>query len=350
MRRRDFLFGAGTTGILTATGLPKFAAGADAPARSFYVAVDDDAPPLIRETAQSIADAQGHPLLDVLRKNARGQLISSRQLLSAPLADRAFSHLVLVGLPTDPLIATVWQREARATRNSFYIFGFGHLKGDIGYIESDRNLFLHSPGITSAPFETEIVTISGTTPAGLQLARDAFLSRHLINGVVAANGWSRAEPGLLDRDPLASDFTLPEQALPSVNQYLRIGFTQASEDEYRGLLADTGLMAKMIWRAKYHTQGVWDHPGALAAFDAYSFGLHRRAYGNTRWIAAFNSEDDAAHAVPKIAAAAHLERNGDRWVGLQPYYAYEGTAGDNRGPLALWRESAFVLMSTVPDD
>ena len=32
-----------------------------------------------------------------------------------------------------------------------YVFGFGHLKGDIGLIESDRNPFLHSQHVRRAP-------------------------------------------------------------------------------------------------------------------------------------------------------------------------------------------------------
>jgi hypothetical protein len=351
MKRRDFLYSVTSTGILSAVGLPKLAMAAGSSSHGLYVAVDDNAPAPIREAAHSIADAGNHPLLDVLKGKEQCTVVSSLHLLSGPLGDRAYNHLVLVGLPDDPMIGTAWQREARQAPEGFYIFGFGTLRGDIGYIESDRNLFLHSPAIATAPFETEIVTITGTSNAGVKLACDAFLSQHLVNGVVAGAGWSRPVPGLLDRDPLTPGFALPAQAPAELNQYTRLGFTQASEDEYRGVLADTGLMPKLIWRAKYYVAGVWDHPGALAAFDAYSFGLHRRAYGNTRWIAEFDSVEDALAAVPKIAAAAQLERSSNRWIGLEPYYANENTPGsENRGPLALWQEGASVLMSTVPGE
>jgi hypothetical protein len=351
MKRRDFLAAVTSTGILSAVGLPKLAMADGPSSHGLYVAVDDNAPATIREAAHAIADARDHPLLAVLRGRGQCTVVSSRHLLSGPLADRAYNHLVLVGLPDDPVIVTAWQREARQTPEGFYIFGFGTLKGDIGYIESDRNLFLHSSAIATAPFETEIVTITGTSAAGVELACEAFLSQHLVNGVVAGAGWSRPVPGLLDRDPLTPGFTLPAQAPPELNQYVRLGFTQASEDEYRGVLADTKLMPKIIWRAKYYVPGVWEHPGALAAFDAYSFGLHRRAYGNTRWIAEFNSVEDALASAPKIAAAARLERSGNRWIGLQPYYANENTPGsENRGPLILWQEGPVVLMSTVPGE
>jgi hypothetical protein len=351
LKRRHFIYGLSSLGVVGATGIPKLSFADSLPARSLRVAVDDGAPEAIREAARSVVEAQEQPLLNAMRGTLRGDLVSSRRLLAGPLADRAYHHLILVGLPTDPLIVTAWQREARITAAGFYVFGFGTLKGDIGFIESDRNLFLHSSGIPTAPFETEVVTITGTTPAGVLLARDAFLSQHLLNGVVAAAGWSRPVPGLLDRDPLAPGFKLPAHAPQELNQYVRIGFSQASEDEYRGVLADTGLMPKSIWRAKYYHPGVWDHPGALAAFEAYSNGLHRRAYGNTRWIAEFNSTSEAAHAAPKIAAAAKLARSGDRWVGLQPYYANAKTAGSmDRGPLVLWQDGPSVLMSTVPGE
>jgi hypothetical protein len=351
MKRRDFLAAVTSTGILSAVGLPKLAMADGPSSHGLYVAVDDNAPATIREAAHAIADARDHPLLAVLRGRGQCTVVSSRHLLSGPLADRAYNHLVLVGLPDDPVIVTAWQREARQTPEGFYIFGFGTLKGDIGYIESDRNLFLHSSAIATAPFETEIVTITGTSAAGVELACEAFLSQHLVNGVVAGAGWSRPVPGLLDRDPLTPGFTLPAQAPPELNQYVRLGFTQASEDEYRGVLADTGMTPKLIWRSKYYVPGVWDHPGALAACDAYSFGLKRRADGNTRWIAEFNSVEDALASAPKIAAAARLERSGNRWIGLQPYYANENTPGsENRGPLILWQEGPVVLMSTVPGE
>jgi len=292
MKRRDFLCAASSASVAAAMVLPRLAEGVIPPSRSCHVAVDDDAPAQIRDAAHAVANAREHPLLNVMTRTAGAAVVSSRHLLSAPLAERAYSHLILVGLPSDPLIRIAWQREAQVTAAGFYVFGFGALKGDIGYIESDRNLFLHSPGISTTPFETEVVTITGTTPAGVQLACDAFLSQHLINGVVAAQGWSRPEPGLLDRDPLGPGFALPVKYPLKLNEYGRVGFTQASEDEYRGVLADTGLGPRAIWRAKYHTAGVWDRPGALAAFDAYSFGLHRRAYGNTRWMAEFDSVDD----------------------------------------------------------
>jgi hypothetical protein len=347
MKRRSFLAGLGTAGVVTAAGLPKLARAAIQPNASLRIAVADDAPALIKESATSIASAQ-NPLLSAFGK---ADIVSSRKLLAGPVADRAYNHLVLVGLATDPLIQTAWQREARAIDGGFYIFGFGSLTGDIGYIESDRNLFLHSHDIPVAPFETEVVTITGNTPAGVKLASDAFLQQQLVNGVVAGPGWKRATPSLLDRDPLTPGFAIPALAPATIANNPRIGLTQASEDEYRGVLADTGLSPVSIWRAKYYTPDAWARANAYAAFDAYSNGLHRRAYGNTRWIAQFASPAEAATAAPKIAGAAQLKRSGAVWTGNQPYYNDSKPPNNpGRGPLALWQSGSSVLMSTIPND
>lgn len=350
MNRREFLLAAGGASAAAYAGLPKLPSAAEVAERGLLVSVDENAPDSIHEAAHLVAASKSNPLLEILAGSHKIETTTSQRMLSGPLADRALNHLVLIGLPSDPLIQTAWQREARVKPEGFYVFGFGTFKGDIGYIESDRNLFLHSAGIDVAPFETEIVTITGTTPAGVQLACETFLSRQLINGVLGAAGWSRPVQGLLDRDALAPGFALPDQTPENIGDFIRVGYTHASEDEYRGVLADTGIKPRWIWRAKYYKAGVWDRADAVAAMDAYSTGLHRRAYGNTRWVAEFESAEQAASAAPKIAAAAYLAKSGSKWVGLQPYYAspsYVGSA--NRGPLALWLQDRMVLMSTLPE-
>ena len=351
MKRREFLYGLGGAGVLGAAGLPGFALPDAAPSRGLRIAVADKAPSAIREAARSIAEAKNHPLVEIFAGSGKQEIVGSHKLLAGSLLERAYNHLILIGLPDDPLIHTAWQREARETATGFYVFGFGTIQGDIGYIESDRNLFLHSQGIQVAPFETQVVTIAGNNPAGVLLAVNAFLSQGLVNGMVASEGWSRGAVGLLDRDPLAPGFTIPELAPTELNGLRRIGLTQASEDEYRGVLADTDLMPRSIWRAKYFASGAWDRADGNAAFDAYSSGLHRRAYGSTRWIAEFASEIDAKQAAPKIAGAAQLRRKGDIWAGSQPYYGNKDSLGNQTpGSLVLRQSGTVVLMSTVAND
>jgi hypothetical protein len=281
--------------------------------RSLKICVAADAAAEVRRAAETVlAAVKSHPLLGIFAgEHPPSALTESGALLAGPPADRAYDHLVLIGLPNDPLVQAAWQREARLRSDGgLYIFGFGHLHGEIGYVESDRNPFLHSRAIPRAPFETEIVTLTGNTPAGVALAADAFLKHGLINGVFAANGWTRPEPNLLQRDPLPPTFATPDVFPNNARVWIRAGFTQPGEDEYRGVLADTGIEPREIWRAKYYRPHAWDGEGAAAAFDNYSGGLHRRATGDTLWAARFASEAEAQAAAPKIASAAKLQKEG----------------------------------------
>ena len=270
------------------------------PKRGLLICASDSAPAAVRTAATSLLEAvPHHALLSVFAKDhAPATLCSSEQLLSGPAERRAYNHLVLVGLPTDPLVAAATQHEAKPEPGGFYVFGFGHFTGDIGYIESDRNPFLHGAAIAKAPFETELVTITGSTPVGVQLAAEAFLKHNLVNGVVAAQGWKRPVPNLLDHDPLAPAFHPPGMLQPQIGNYRLIGLTQAAEDEYRGVLADTGVSPQEIWRAKYYREGVWDGEGEAHAIDQYLYGLHRRAYGKTIWLARFEGQWQEMSTLP----------------------------------------------------
>jgi hypothetical protein len=335
---------------MTPLSVPKalYAMGAP-PQRGLLICVAQDADPAVASAAKSIGAATGHPLLTAMSDGGAGKMTASRVPSSGDVHELAFNHLVLVGLPQDPLIATVWQREAMPSAGGMYIFGFGHLQGDIGYIESDRNPFLHSQSIASTPFETQIVTITGTTAAGVQLAAQAFLQQSLVNGVVAAQGWTRPRTSLLDRDPLAPDFALPALVPDHIGEAKRIACIQATEDEYRGVLEDTGVLPRTIWRVKYFSKGNWDSPGAAGSFDNYAAGLQRRSYGNTLWLAQFADAAEASAAAPKIAAAAHLKREGSDWTGRQPSYANNKYAGetDSAGSLSLRQSDDWVLMTAM---
>jgi hypothetical protein len=316
--------------------------------RSLRVCVAADAPAAVRRAAEAVlVAAKTHPLLQVLAGERAPEVLTDSTTLSAgPPEGRAFDHVVLVGLSTDPLVQAAWQREARFGKDgSIYIGGFGHLHGDIGYVESGRNPFLHSRFIARAPFETEIVTITGTNPAGVAIAAEAFLKRSLINGIVAGPGWTRPEPNLLQRDPLPAGFTFPDVLPTPADEWTRIGITQASEAEYRGVLADTGLKPREIWRAKYFRPGVWDGVGANAALANYSAGLHHRATGNAIWAARFASESEAQTAASKIADTAKLKHDVTGWKGEQPPHSW---GKESPGPLTLWQRGEWVFMSTLP--
>jgi hypothetical protein len=319
------------------------------PQRGLLICTAQDADPTVTAAAKSISVATGHPLLSAMTDGGAARMTYSRTPASGDVHEFALNHLVLVGMPQDPLIAAVWQREAMPSPGGMYVFGFGHLQGDIGYVESDRNPFLHSQSIVSTPYETQLVTITGSTPTGVQLAAQAFLQQLLVNGVVAAKGWVRPRASLLDRDPLAPDFALPGFVPDRIGGAQRIACTQATEDEYRGVLEDTGVVPRTIWRVKYFSKGNWDTPGAAGSFDNYAAGLHRRSYGNTLWVAQFADAKEAGAAAPKIAAAAHLKHDGSEWTGRQPAYANTKYAGESEsaGSLSLRQSDEWLLMTAI---
>lgn len=357
MRRRDFLAGSGGS-LLYALHPPRLLALSSIsgpPKRGLRFALDPRCSTYARTAAQQIvASASTHPLLSVMAGEQRPVLLETSQLLSRP-DELAYNHIILIGHHDDPLLVAASQREAHFSDDGIYVFGFGAFHGDCGYVESDRNPFLHAARIPSAPYETELITLTGTSDRGLLLALGSFAQHSLVNGVIAEQGWHRTETTLLDRDPLSHSFALPLLVPAQLAEYTRIAITQAAEDEYRGVLADTGVVPLLIWRAKYYRPGVWDGSGASAAFDAYSNGLHRRAYGNTLWLARFTSSSQASAAAPNVAAAAALTRQKTNlWTGSQPPYANGTYPGESKssGPLMLTQSDDWLLMSTldIPSD
>ena len=284
--------------------------------------------------------SSGLPITQLDRSKPEAELSSSL----------AFNHLLLIAKSDDPMLQKVWQREAVISRNSIYAFGFGNLQGSLGYIESDRNPFLHGANVTKAPFECELISITGTDTPGINLAVAAFLHQGLVNGIVAKDGaWKRGSATLLDRDPLAPSFHIPSVIPASLGSLNKIAITQAAEDEYRGVLSDTGSLPLSIWRAKYFESGQWDGAGELASFHNYAAGFHRRAYGNTVWAATFANTTAALAAAPLIAKAAKLPPQSSRWQGTLPQYAWGlPVMGDapQTGTLELWVDGVSVLMAS----
>ncbi len=316
--------------------------------RGLVLYIDDrlQSKDLILERVQS-----AHATSPLLKALAAGNLSSFDGQITEPVDLRlALNHVLLIAKYDDALLQKAWQREAVISDDSMYAFGFGNFKGSLGYIESDRNPFLHAANIPKAPFECQLISITGTDVAGIEAAVNAFLTKDLVNGIVAKPGsWTRGPSTLLDRDPLSPSFSIPREMPLSLDTLSRIGLSQASEDEYRGVLADTGVEPLSIWRAKYYANGEWNGVGEVAAFRNYSVGLHRRAYGNTIWMGQFASEATATAAAPLIGRAAHLSLKGSRWSGSMPPYAWGDAAlGDSpqTGTLELWSEGATVLMQS----
>jgi len=285
------------------------------------------------------------PLLQLMAGNLGAKIVASEELLKGPPAQRQYNHLVVVGLLNDPVVQMVWLHEAKAEDGGLYVFGFGHLKGDIGYAESGRNPFLHGIDVKRAPFEAELVTLTGTSAKAVAMVAQEFVQHGLVNGVVAAPGWTRGEPSLLDRDPLLVGYQ-PPAAPATLDAMNLIGLTQPSEDEYRNVLADTGVEPVQMWRCKYYRTGAWDGAGVEKAIDDFNAGLHKRAWANTLWSATFASADEAQNAAGKIAAAANLNAAGEhQWAGTR---AAPATSSAPPSPLVLWQRGATVFMADVP--
>jgi len=355
MNRRNFLQGSGALAahLLSRPGANKDVAShpLSAADRGCVLCVDPRLRTYGQDLCESIVSAvHTQPLLATL---SAGKSITQKDRTHAVADDYrqlAYNHVIVIGYSDDSLVKTVWQREAVISDRSIYAFGFGNLEGSIGYIESDRNPFVHGAEIPTIPFETQLVTITGTDQHGIGLAVQAFISQGLVNGLVAEAGWHRSSPTLLDRDPLTPAFQLPDNLPDSFSSLKRIALIQASEDEYRGVLADTGVEPLDIWRAKYYAPGVWDGAGIRSTFFNYAAGLHRRAYGNTAWIASFENPTQASTAATKIAAAAHLVPFSTGWSGHLPAFAWGNSLlGDSPipGTLDLTCTGASLLMRTT---
>jgi hypothetical protein len=303
--------------VLLAAGASASAAGkpaskGDAARKQVLVCVSDSAAPGIRHAAESlVSSADQVPVLRALRSTqGAGPVVlqSSQAVLNDyPLA--AYNHLVVVGLKdNDPLIDKIWEHYASIDMKakSFYAQGWGHLSGDLGYIEADRNPFLHTRRMKDAPFEIVVFKITGTSEAGLLAAVKAFQSGTL-NGIIPAGKLDRPQTTILDLDPLTdpAPIALPEQVMLSAPGAKAnapaaplAGWTQVPANEYRGYADLAGFEPRNIWRCKYLAPGAFDGAG----IEAWLAGFHRMAWANAVTIARFASDDEALKTAQAIAA------------------------------------------------
>ena len=156
--------------LLVTGGLP----GAAADRQAILVCAAKSAPPEIQQLADSLAaEAKtALPLQAMLQSHcATGVQRKTSEEVLANQDIAACNHLVVIGLPSsDPLMKKIWEHYITMDEKerTAYAQGWGYLKGDLGYIEADRNPFLHSQRIKEAPFETAVVKITGNSLAGVQ--------------------------------------------------------------------------------------------------------------------------------------------------------------------------------------
>ncbi len=319
-------------------------AGED-PHRGLLVACAADADPLIVDAAERIRTG-ATPLLRVLADGRPIAAGASAALAEGRRESLAWNHVIVVGLPNDALVRQAWQHEARVESGGWSGFGFGVVAGEVGWIESGFNPWLHSDAIAKPPYETESIVITGSTPAGVAAAATAFLTQGLVNGLVALPGWSRPQTTLLDRDPLG-DPALPIWLPDQIGDWTRIALTQCGADVGRGILADAGVEPADCWLVKYHRPGVWDGAGAALARRHFITGLHRRAFADAILLARFADPGSAAAALPKVAAAAKLALDGGRYRDRSA--GIDGER-DSDGPLTAWAVGEWLALSTLPEE
>ena len=312
------------------------------------VACAADAPAPVRASAERLrAAAVTQPLLTTCAGGKPpAALVDSRALAAGKREALAFAHVIVVGLADDPLVVQAWQHEAEVSAQGLYAFGFGALAGDLGWVEGGPNPWLHSPTVGHLPYEAQAVVITGTTPAGLDLAVSAFIDHGLVNGVVAKAGWTRTATTVLDQDPSDGAPHLPAWLGARAGDWTRIALTQCGADVARGILADSGGEPQACWLVKYHREGGWDEAGAPAARRMYLAGLHRRAYGDALLLAQFATPAAAQAAAAAVAKADKLHEEHGRWSGRLA--ALDGDASAP-GPLVVWAQDGWLVMSSLPE-
>jgi len=328
------------------------------PQHQILICVSDHASDAVRTLAQQIADhPDDYPVLNAISKTTGAnpaRLESSESLLKDKLLS-PYNHLIVIGLPgSDDLIDKVWDHYVTIdpAAKTLYAQGWGYLAGDLGYIESDRNPFLHSQNIKSAPFETVVVKISGTSEAGLRAAVTAF-SHGLLNGIVPAGHWTRPESTILDLDPYVDPcpLLLPQDTAPIA------GWTQVPANEYRAY-ADLGPAEPThVWRIKYLPADAFDKVAIVGWLNS----LQRMAWGNAVTVAQFESPDIAAKTAAAIGRSRGFKHMGDRnsvtWTADQP--AAPLKPGDPRddetlpnppGTITVTALGNYVILSSLPPD
>lgn len=344
--------------------------------RGLLICVSGQASPALAQAAAALAaEARQVPALRGLleTQGSRGSvsvatseslmLWDARGQKQKPEAYRraACNHLVVIGLKSqDPVMAKTWGTTAsldEATA-SFYMEGYGHLQGDLGFVESDRNPFLHSQQTRASDFDTCFFRLSGTTEAGVLAAVTAFRGG-LLNGVVPAGPLRRPQTTILDLDPAPDPCPLPLPATVDIPDpagqlapAMLAGWTQAPGNEYRAYLDWGGAEPQRVWRLKYLQTNTFNRVGP----QGWTCGFHRLAWGNAVTVAQFATPAAAAQTVAAIRqgadrvpawTAAKLPGGRSVWQTPQPK---DETVDASFGSVFLFAAGRHVVFSSLPPD
>jgi hypothetical protein len=306
------------------------------------------------------AQAGQVPLLKALvdQKEAVGIVAQESEALmpDKSYGTAAHNHLVVIGLQSqDPLLVKVWGYEATINEKdkSVYSEGWGYMQGDIGWVESDRNPFLHSRRIASAPEDTVLVKITGTSEAGVLAALQAFQGG-MINGFVVAGPLTRPKTTLLDLDPLATPApgTVPGQVKIGDGTAELVGWNQIPEQEYRAVLESGGVEPKKMWRYKDLASGILEQSGIVRWLG----GLNRMAYGNAIDVIECESADEATAAAEKMSGmrfkdlafkTVSLSSSQPAWVCPMPA---DEAATDSPGNVIVTSSGPYLFLSSLPEE
>lgn len=244
-------------------------------------------------------------------------------------------HVFLEGLPEAGSVcerAKGWTYGIDLEKKELFRLGLGRFRGDVGCVETLFNPWLYSDRVADAPRSTLLVRISGTTPEGVRLAREAFC-KGMNNGVVLGKSARRIEGSILDLDP--SDESPPKDVVAGIKVptgCVYAGWSQCPAQEYRAYL-DWGAKKepRRVWRLKYMSRDSL----ASASGATWADSPLLQAFGHAVTIAEFETEADAKSVLARVGL-------GDR--------AYpKDEAGYGAGKVRFRSVGRYFLMSSLPE-
>jgi hypothetical protein len=332
----------------------------DSAPRQIFICTSPNLPPTLRKSVDAfMSQADQVPLLKALidGKEASGIVAQTSEDLMVDKAynTAAHNHLVVIGLRTlDPLLDKVWGYDATITEKgkSVYSQGYGYMQGDIGWVESDRNPFLHSRRIKSAPEDTIVVKITGTSEAGVLAALHAFQGG-MLNGFVPAGPLSRPKTTLLDLDPSPDPApkTLPAQIQIGSDTAALVGWNQIPEDEYRAVLEAGGVEPKKMWRYKYLVPGMLEKPAIIRWLG----GVNRMGFGNAIDVIECGSAAEASTAAEKMSESRYKGLSFTPITLSTPQPAWECPQAPDEVMDSTWKiivtsSGNYLFLSSLPHD
>ena len=243
----------------------------------------------------------------------------------------------------------LWDKDIPAQEwrgaHEFFAFGYGQFDGpDVGYVQTVRNpcpILLRSlPGQKQYdaartrvndryPYNQMyfMIHLTGTGPAGVARAVDAFLNQGLLNGVLPG-----ATKPLLDEwnleglgpKQLATDLPVwaPTTGLPEGVHYL--GQQMAGSHLYGGFGEASGQRPLRCWRLKYAV------PGWFVLYDSYPTN---RASGNELFIAEMadaKAAGAAANTLRDTMGSDETQETATWTFGGHNYALYAGNVNNRR--------------------